>query len=95
MCWMQDIVLIRIRAMSSLRVCWPLYPDRDVVGIGGSKAYEACEAGLFLLHGCCYPVRDQICSPHVGIEIPKFGLDQAPFPLNACRASEEVITEAS
>lgn len=34
--------------MSSLRVCWPLYPDRDVVGIGVSKAYEACEAGLFL-----------------------------------------------
>lgn len=81
--------------MSSLRVCWPLYPDRDVVGIGVSKAYEACEAGLFLAPWLLQPCQGPDLLTNVGVEILKFGLDQAPFPLNACPASEEVITEAS
>ena len=34
-----------------------------VVGVGRVKAYAGCEAGLPSLHGCCCPVRDEVCSP--------------------------------
>lgn len=51
--------------MSSLRVCWPLYPDRDVVGIGGPKAYVECKAGLFLAPWLSLPLSGTRSAHHM------------------------------
>ena len=64
--------------------------------LGESKAWAECEVGLFsLLHGCCHPVRDKVCSPVVGVDALRVRVNQAAFSLNGALPLEEATAEAS
>ena len=65
---------------------------RGMVGVAVSGTCAGCEVGL---HGCHHPVRGGVCSPVVGGEALRVGLDQALLPLGVGLALKEVIAETT